>query len=229
MINISYLVTCSSETTTLLSLLQRLVNFVVDGDEIVVVADSSCTNNDETKLILNSFAENPYVKVLLHKLDNDYSSHKNWGATQCKNKWIFQIDGDELPAEDLLSNIKDIIESNPDIEAFWIPRINDFRGVNETHARQWGWRLSISPTYNKPIVNWPDPQCRCFLNIPERIKWVGRLHERIQGNNTYAFLPVTEELALYHDKTIEKQVETNVRYNKLFTEKENRGFKIPMS
>ena len=34
------------------------------------------------------------------------------------------------------------------------------------------------------------------------------------------------ELSLHHNKTIEKQIETNVKYNKLFTEEENKGFKV---
>jgi hypothetical protein len=53
------------------------------------------------------------------------------------------------------------------------------------------------------------------------------LHERIEGNNNYVYLPFEEDLALYHDKTIEKQVETNLGYNKRFTEKENQGFNLP--
>lgn len=29
-----------------------------------------------------------------------------------------------------------------------------------------------------------------------------------------------------HNKTIEKQIETNMRYNKQFTHEENKGFKV---
>ena len=30
-------------------------------------------------------------------------------------------------------------------------------------------------------------------------------------------------------ETIEKQIETNLRYNTIFTEEENKGFKLPTS
>lgn len=199
-----------------------------NNDEIVLLADVG-NLNVETGEVLKKYLSRGVSNVVYweHNLDNDYSSHKNFGATKCSGDFIFQIDGDEIPAEPLLLNLKDIIEANPGIEAFWVPRINDFRGVTEEHARQWGWRLSMSPTYKRPLVNWPDPQCRVFMNKPDRIKWVGRLHERIQGNDNFVYLPNDEDLALYHDKTIEKQVETNIRYNQKFTDKENRGFNLP--
>lgn len=226
-IAISYLITCSNEKQSLINLLHRIGdNFIDPDDEMIVVLDSDCTDNKKTKQILLDYEGNESW-YYTHSLDHNYSEHKNWGAKLCKNPWIFQIDADELPTETLLYNVKPIIEANPDIEAFWVPRINDFIGVTEEHARKWGWRLTISPTYNRPIVNWPDPQCRLFRNEPDRIKWVGRLHERIQGNKNYVYLPADESLALYHDKTIEKQVETNLKYNVDFTEKENKGFNLP--
>lgn len=222
---LSYLITCHDETTTLDNLLSRLDSFIGDNDdEIVVITDNP---TKETSNILYNWTGIPKINVYEHNLNNNYSEHKNWGTLQCSGDYIFQIDGDECPTETLLLNVKDIIQSNPDIEVFWIPRINDFKGVTSLHAAQWGWRLTISSTYQRPICNWPDPQGRLFKNDPNRIKWVGRLHERIEGNETYVYLPFDEELALYHDKTIEKQIETNLRYNTVFSKEENQGFKLP--
>ena len=83
--------------------------------------------------------------------------------------------------------------------------------------------------YNVPLVNWDgncggDYQTRIFKNLPY-IRWKGRLHERIMGNKTYAFLPKDENYALIHTKTIEKQIETNLRYNKEFSKEDNLGLK----
>ena len=39
----------------------------------------------------------------------------------------------------------------------------------------------------------------------------------------FASIPADEDLALYHDKTIETQIKTNQRYNEWFTDEENRG------
>jgi hypothetical protein len=58
------------------------------------------------------------------------------------------------------------------------------------------------------------------------IEWKRRLHEKVEGAKTYVHLPSAYELSLHHNKTIEKQIETNVKYNKMFTEEENKGFKV---
>jgi glycosyltransferase involved in cell wall biosynthesis len=224
---ISYLITFSTESNSLKNLLDRITFHKCNNDEIVLLADSGNLGL-ETNGVLKEYLsrEVSNVSYYEHNLNKDYSTHKNWGAQQCSGDYILQLDGDELPTETLLVNIKDIIDANTGIEAFWIPRINDFRGVTEEHAKKWNWRLTESPTYKRPLVNWPDLQCRLFLNKPE-IKWVGRLHERIEGNANFVYLPFDEELALYHDKTIEKQIETNVRYNQVFSVKENQGFTLP--
>lgn len=214
---ISYLITCHNETDTLKKLLNTLEVFVCDKHEILILDDFS--DNPSTIEILK---ETKY-KTVQHALNNNYGEHKNYGNSLCSGGYIFQIDGDEIPSLDLLSNIESIIDANSDVELFFVPRINDFKGVTEQHAMQWGWKLDMSPIYKRFRVNWPDYQSRIYLNEPSRIKWDRRLHEKIEGHHKYSFLPADEDFALYHDKTIEKQIETNLRYNKQFTEQENKG------
>jgi len=83
--------------------------------------------------------------------------------------------------------------------------------------------MIVKIKYKAPLVNFPDFQFRIFKRCPERIKFERKLHEKIEGYSTYTTLPSLEEYALYHDKTIEKQIETNIQYNQLFTVKENQG------
>lgn len=222
---ISYLVTTKNETRTLKNLLERLTSIRFDGDEIVVLDDFS--DNEETKTIINQYVISHNIKYIQHALNNDYGEHKNYGNQQCIGNWVFQIDGDELPNEMLIFNIRDIILTNTNVEMIYVPRINDFKGVTEEHAKQWGWRLSpASICENRLIINWPDFQSRIYKREPERIKWDRKLHEKIIGHNQYAFLPEEFDLALYHDKTIEKQIETNLRYNKLFSIQDNLGHTV---
>lgn len=224
---ISYLVTCHNEGSSLNQLLGMLESFTPDEDEIIVVDDFS--DNPNTQKILDFYRDPKETKftIVQHALDNNYGAHKNYGNSLCKGDWIFQIDGDEWPATDLLVNLREIIESNGDIELIFVPRINDFRGVTEEHAKQWGWRLTPCPACeNRPIVNWPDYQGRIYKNAPDRIKWDRRLHEKIEGHLKYAALPADYDLALYHNKTIEKQIETNLRYNQAFTQAENQGHNV---
>lgn len=223
---LSYLVTVHNETDTLIRLLERLINNRFVGDEIVILDDFS--DNEKTKEILKqSWESNDSVRVFQHKLDNNYGAHKNFGNEHCAGDWVFQIDADENPSETLIFNVRDIIATNANVELIYVPRINDFRGVTPEHAKQWGWRLTSSPfCQNRLIVNFPDFQSRIYKRIPDRIKWDRKLHEKIVGHDQYAFLPAEEDLALYHDKTIETQVKTNLRYNKLFSVEDNLGHKV---
>ena len=223
--NISYLVTVHNEAKTLKNLLDRLDHHIdKEHDEVVILDDFS--DNEETKKVLSETSRRDYVCLYQHALDRNYGGHKNYGTELCKKPWIFQLDGDECPSVTLLLNIKTIIDENPEIELYLVPRINDFRGVSHEHAKQWGWKLTPSPfCKNRLIVNWPDYQGRIYKNDPKRIKWDRRLHEKLEGYNKFTTLPADEDLALYHDKTIETQIKTNIRYNEWFSEDENRGHK----
>lgn len=233
---VTYLITCSTETDTLLTLLGRICSIVkASDDEMIVLIDKEATNNESTKQILSNTAvimgyemvEKKTCKILEHPLSKNYGGHKNFGIERATGDFIFQIDGDELPPEALLGeNLHALLESNPTIEAYAVPRINDFRGVTDAHAKQWGWRLTTSPTYNRPVVNWPDYQWRIFKRDYPRISFTRRLHEKIEGYGANTVLPSDEEYALYHDKTIETQVKTNLRYNQLFTQEENKGHSV---
>lgn len=239
---ISYLITCSTETTTLHNLMTGMIDVLTkeNEDEIVYLIDEDAKNNDQTKKLVTSACcfENRWdlgdisrIRQYTHPLNADYGVHKNFGIEKCTGDWILQLDGDELPSENILGeNLHDIIESNSEVELIYIPRINDYKGVTEDHAKQWGWKLTNSKkdgiAQGRPLINFPDYQGRCFKRDYPRIKWDRRLHEKIEGHNQYSFLPDEEAYAIYHDKTIEKQLETNIRYNKVFTVEDNMGHKV---
>jgi hypothetical protein len=64
-------------------------------------------------------------------------------------------------------------------------------------------------------INWPDYQWRIWKNIPE-IKWINKVHEKLEGFKTYALLPAdTQAFCLYHPKTIQKQEKQNNYYDTL--------------
>lgn len=237
---ISYLITCHNEDISLDKCLTTIITHKDDEDEILVLDDFS--DNPKTlkilqrwehadkisiKLPMVTIDKNPNIKIIKHALNKNYGAHKNYGNELCSGDFIFQIDGDEIPNPTLIINLKAILEANPDSELFFIPRINDFIGVTERHARQWGWRLSpCAACDNRLIVNFPDFQGRLYKRDPKRIRWDRRLHEKIEGHKSFLTLPPETDLALYHDKTIETQLKTNIRYNQWFTEEENRGHDV---
>jgi glycosyltransferase involved in cell wall biosynthesis len=83
----------------------------------------------------------------------------------------------------------------------------------------------INIKYNIPLVNVPDYQSRLFKNL-KHIRYERRLHEKVEGFESYTFIPPQPDIALIHEKTIEKQRSTNIGYNTNFTENENRGYSI---
>ena len=85
----------------------------------------------------------------------------------------------------------------------------------QQHIQKWGWKVS-----DRGWVNYPDYQARVFRKN-DKIRWTRPLHEYITGCETYSHLPPHEELSLYHPKTIEKQENQNMFYNKNFSREMN--------
>ena len=212
---LSYLITCKNEDISLEKLFEKIIQYKSDNHEIIVIDDYS--DNEKTLEILNKYSD----KITLHKrkLENDYGAQKNFGIESCNGEWIFQIDADECPTDMLLANIDNILDSNSETEVIWLPRMNIFHGVTDNDIKQWGWR------YEDGLINWPDVQSRLFRNM-DHIRYERRLHEKVEGYKTYTFVPPQKDIALVHEKSIEKQRNTNIRYNENFSETENRGYVV---
>ena len=148
---ISYLVTCKNETLELLQLIEKLkthIDFVTPNDEVVILDDFS--NNEDTKKILAK-AKSYGFTVVQHSLNKNFSEHKNYGSKRCVGDYIVQLDADEYLYPVLLSNMHELLESNPTVELYRVPRVNIVRGMTEKDVTMWGWNLSILPE-NNPII-----------------------------------------------------------------------------
>jgi glycosyltransferase involved in cell wall biosynthesis len=213
---ISYAITVCNEIEEIKRLISFLLKHKRDKDEIVVQMDADASDlNDLDKLkkevlgYIMSEQEAHRIRVIFHPLNNDFAGFKNHLTNQCTGDYIFQIDADEIITEVLIENLPSIIDNNPDNEVYLISRVNRVEGLTEEYIKQWGWNVN-----ENGWVNWPDYQWRIWKNKPE-IKWVNKVHEKLDGFKTYALLGAHEELALHHPKTIEKQVKQNEFYEKL--------------
>lgn len=222
---ISYLVTCKNETLELLQLIENLkthIDFVAPNDEVVILDDFS--NNEDTKKILAK-AKSYGFTVVQHSLNKNFSEHKNYGSKRCVGDYILQIDADEYLSQPLLNNIHEIIDSNPTVELYRVPRVNIVRGATDNDARNWGWHMTKLPEFGDlPIINWGngDYQSRIYKNSL-RIQWHKPLHETIMGASIVADLPKEVDYAIIHDKTIDRQRAQNEFYNKNWSIKANMG------
>ena len=216
--NISYGITVYNEADELNKLLEVLVHKTDAEDEIIVCVDDTNGEDDAVRFVLDSwtqqYAHTKIIKVYQRKLNKDFAAQKNSIIENSKGDYIFHIDADEYPNEILLQQLKQILEIN-DVDLVWIPRGNTIDGMKDEHINRWGWRVT-----EKGWVNYPDYQARVFRRDSE-IRWERPLHEVIRGYKTYSHLPPHEELSLYHPKTIERQEEQNMFYNKNFSREMN--------
>jgi len=78
---ISYLVTCKNTGLDLQFLLERL-NKYSQNNECIILDDHS--DDLDTLQVLNNVSNNTFFKVYKHKLDRNYSEHKNYGKSFCQ-------------------------------------------------------------------------------------------------------------------------------------------------
>ena len=206
---ISYAVTVKDELVELDKLLFKLKKYKRDKDEIIIVHDRvNGSTQVEQYLRSQTVSESPFN---WHSFEfrNDFSELKNYLTKQCTGDYIFQIDADEFPNEYLISILPTILKSNTETEVYLTPRVNTVEGLTEAHIQKWGWNVN-----EQGWVNYPDYQWRIWKNKPE-IKWINKVHERLEGFKTYVTLPPQEEFSLYHPKDIKRQEKQNNYYNTL--------------
>ena len=213
---ISYAITVCNEVEEI----KRLVNFLLEHkreeDQIVVLMDLEKSDFYEKipeKELVHEFIMQHHSKarlqVAFRTLNNDFATFKNHVIPYCTGDYIFFIDADEIPSEDLIQTLPEILEMNPEMDIFLVPRVNTVEGLTPEHIANWGWNVT-----DTGWVNWPDFQWRIWRNVPE-IKWINKVHERLDGFKTYTALPDVEYFALYHPKTIDKQEKQNSYYDTL--------------
>ena len=204
---ISYAITVCNE----LEEVKRLVNFLLSNkrkaDEIVILYDTN--GSIEVYDYVDNVDEIEDVFVIKDSFTGHFADWKNKLTSYCKGDYIFQIDADELPNEELINGLPYILEINQEVDVFRVPRVNTVEGLTPQHIQKWGWNVN-----DKGWVNWPDYQWRIYRNTPQ-IKWKNKVHEVLEGYKTMTLLPLQEEFALYHPKTIERQEKQNNYYDTL--------------
>jgi glycosyltransferase involved in cell wall biosynthesis len=205
---ISFAIGTHNEGEYIQTLLNQLVPFCAEtGDEIVVVDDYS--TDPLTLSILETYEGMGDIKVVKHQLAGDFAAHKNYLTDQCEGDYICQIDADETLHDNLLKYVHDLVEHNDNVDLFWIPRVNIVTGLTDSDIKNFGWRVN-----DLGWVQWPDYQTRLYRNS-ETIRWEGKVHERIVGHKTEAYLPAEEDWAIYHIKNIGRQRLQNEFYETL--------------
>jgi len=203
---ISYAIPVCNEHKEIDRLLELLVKNKRNEDEIIVQCDQGNTT-PEVYQVLDKYASN--IKKVEFPLKGNFAAFKNNLKQNCIGSWIFQIDADEYLSESFIQNLHTVLQSNPMIQVFLVPRINTVDGLTQEHINRWRWQVN-----ENGWVNFPDYQTRILQNSP-KINWGSKVHEVLLGHDNFSAFPAEEEYCLIHPKTIDRQERQNNLYNLL--------------
>ncbi|MFT5387177.1 MAG: glycosyltransferase involved in cell wall biosynthesis [Candidatus Omnitrophota bacterium] len=86
-------------------------------DEIIIVDDES---TDRTREIAQKYTDKIFIRKM--KLEG---VQRNYGVAQAKNEWVMMLDCDERLTPEVKDEIsKVVVDPNPEIVAYWVPRKN---------------------------------------------------------------------------------------------------------
>jgi len=204
---LSYAITVCNEHKEVKKLLTFLFEHKRPEDQVVVQMDKNATEEVWATCEMFESKSAAEYKLISFELNKNFAAYKNNLNKNCDGDWIFQIDADEIPNEYLIEALPFILETNPDTEAFWVPRINTVAGMTDGHITKWGWRLN-----DDGWVNFPDWQMRIYRNSAD-IYWIKPVHEQLKGYTKFANLPAEEKFAIYHPKDIGRQEMQNAFYD----------------
>lgn len=205
---ISYAITVCNEFVEIQNLISFLLENKRSEDEIIVLYDDG-NGDEEIENYLRAKSVNSEFAWHKDKFQNHFADWKNKLTSYCSGDYIFQIDADEIPHKECINTLPMLLQLNPDVDVMLIPRVNTVEGLTQDHISKWKWSVD-----EKGWVNWPDYQWRIYRNS-DKIKWVNKVHEKLEGFDQYATLPMLEEHALYHPKEIARQEKQNEYYNTL--------------
>ncbi len=206
-IRITYGLTVCNEATELDRLLTFLLEHKDRRDEIIVLQDITVVDDAVTAVI------NRYRQHLIweqSRLNGDFATFKNQLIDRASGDYLFQLDADEMPGEQLIGTLDETLQAHRQIDSFAVPRINYVDGLTDAYATQRHWQLGSDRR-----INFPDYQLRLF-RLDRNIRWQYRVHEQLRGQQTCHFLPADQDdCCLMHQKTLIRQIQQNNLYDAL--------------
>lgn len=135
---------------TLLKRLTEVAKRNPPGMYEIVVVDDFSTDQHTLDALLTAHTRG--IMLHQHALNGDFATHKNFMNSVCTGDWILNLDADETLSDAFLDTIPLYIESNPEVDAYWLPRVNTVDGLTLKHVQKWGWVLTTLPEFTKAKV-----------------------------------------------------------------------------
>ena len=139
------------------------------ADEIVVVDSYS---SDSTQVIASRFTNNIFQKKFIN-----YAQQRTYAMNKCTNEWIFTLDSDEIPNDDLITSINSLKKCD----------FNKFSGIDAYRILRYWYVLSKAVHSIYPNAS-PDAPVRLFLKRKATYAYSSLVHETIHGFHNIALI-----------------------------------------
>jgi|SRR6056300_264557 hypothetical protein len=203
--HITYAIGVCDEHKELHSLLTFLKRTKDERDDINVLVDSGKETTEVTR-VLGLFSND--ICVNRRVFDGDFASHRNYHIEKCSGDYIFMIDADEIPQEDLIRNIRQPFETR-ECDLILVPRMNLCPGYTHEWLKKYNFNVN-----EVGFINWPDYQGRIFKN-DQSIRWSKNLHEVVTGAKHVIRLDPNPSVGIWHIKSTERQEKQDDFYKNL--------------
>lgn len=160
------------------------------ADEILVIDSGS---SDKTCEI----AEASGAKVIFNKWSG-FGQQKIFGETQCRNKWILNIDADEELSDELCEEIRDIFDSEipNNFYGFRIKIVNKFRFEKRPH--KFAYFYNQLRLYNKDFAGFKNSPVHDSVELNNKsLNKVGQLKNIIFHQSFRSFSHWIEKINFY--------------------------------
>jgi cellulose synthase/poly-beta-1,6-N-acetylglucosamine synthase-like glycosyltransferase len=157
---ISYAITVCNELEEIMRLLDLLLKNKQKQDEIVVLIDTVKANEQLTSTLRHYEMHNmDHMVVWPGEFEGHFANWKNKLTSYCSGDYIFFLDADEIPSEDLIQTLPEILEINPEMDTFLVPRINTVDGITSEHIANWGWNVTkLDSVIGEKILDLSNPK-----------------------------------------------------------------------
>lgn len=144
--SITYGITVCNEHFELSRLIEKLTPFIRFKDQVLFLSDADNSTAD-VRYVIDKYIERHKnvefeIKHVSVPLAKNFSKYKNSLMEFSTCDWIFQIDADEFPTDELLQALPGTLLENSDVEVILVPRINTVRGITQKHVDQWRWNVT---------------------------------------------------------------------------------------
>jgi glycosyltransferase involved in cell wall biosynthesis len=94
---------------------------------------------------------------------------KNWAMPQARNKWLLVLDADERATPELVAEIRELMQSEPEFDGYFIRRSNRLMGHTIKHT-DWG-RDKVLRLFNREVCYFDGPSDHGSVHV--RTKSIG--------------------------------------------------------